>query len=271
MNLPDIRGMINVGKSLIMANRPEILLGSAIVATGASVILAARGGYKSGHDVAMLTVERAANDEPNPVPTRAEIVQLTWRNYVPAALATTTALGATTGLHFIHVHEKKLLVASGLAAVEEARKAAQEYIEDMQNSVDNNTGEKTNAKIKAEMLERNAARHGGMAHLMDSSGMLTQVYPVRDARSLGTKWSNQLEVEEALLLVNEEIIQDGEASLDTFYSHWGLESPSEAQEYGWSGAERPEAKWSTSRRDDGQPIAVFTLVPPPHRGYDKSR
>jgi hypothetical protein len=267
MNLPDIKGIINVGKSLVMANRPEILLGAAIAATGAAVVLAAKGGYDSGKEVARLEDQRLINDEP--MPSKAEIVQLTWKNYVPAVLATTTALGATTGLHFIHVHEKRILVASGLAAIEETRKAAQDYIEDLEDSVDEHVTKATKKKIDESVADKQFQRPGG--YEVWSDGVIASKYLVRDEISGRDIYSNQLEIEAALVETMAQKNAEGEVSLNTFYNHAGFQENPVGEERGWnSGDTDVRLQWMTTRRDDGTPVAVFRFHNPPSEGFDRA-
>jgi hypothetical protein len=66
MNLPDVRGFVNVGKSFVKANRPEILLGASIAATAVSVVGAAIGGYRSGKQVAEISRKTVPRLSPRP-------------------------------------------------------------------------------------------------------------------------------------------------------------------------------------------------------------
>lgn len=265
MNLPDVRGFVNVGKSFIKANRPEILLGASIAATAVSVVTAAIGGYKSGKQVALLEAER---DEPL---TRAEIVTETWQNYVPAAGATVGALASTVGLHIVHVQEKKALIATALAAVEEVRVAATGMIEDMNEAVDENATPKTKEKIEAAYMEKSAARYDGTARLFSSDGVIEERYLVRDAKTGRDIYANRLIIDQALVEVNDELVHDGEVSLNTFYSHAGFNEIPEGDDLGWNGGEKVDVRWSTTVKDDGRPVVMFSFDPAPHRGYDKSR
>lgn len=265
MNVPDVRGFVNVGKSFIKANRPEILLGASIAATAVSVVGAAIGGYKSGKQVALLEQER---DEPL---TKAEIVTETWQNYVPAAGATVGALASTVGLHIVHVQEKKALIATALAAVEEVRVAATGMIEDMNDAVEENTTPKTREKIESAFMEKSADRWDGRPRLLSSDGVIEERYLVRDEKTGRDIYANRLIIDQALVEVNEELVHDGEVSLNTFYSHAGFNDIPDGEEYGWNGADKVEAKWSTTVKDDGRPVSVFSFNPPPRRGYDKSR
>jgi hypothetical protein len=284
MNLPDVRGVVSVGKSFIKANRPEILLGASVAATAISVVSAAIGGYRSGRHVESIERDRAEQQaayergeavepigEVKPL-TKTEIFQETWQNYVPAAGASVAAVASTFGLHVVHIQDKKALVATALAAVEEVRETARAYIEDLNEAVDENATDKAKEKIKAAHLEKSAARGNGIVHGIDPvSGVLFEQYLVRDGKSGQTVYSNQHEVEQALLRLNEELQQDGEVGLETFMSELGYEPSDDQESYGWSGHEKVRLHWDTTRTGDGRPVCVFSFDPAPRVGYDKSR
>lgn len=267
MKLPNFSNLIQVGKSILMAHRPEMLLGVAVAATASAVVLAAQGGYKSGQQVAEANAERAANDQ-EPM-TTPEIVMETWQNYIPAVGVGITALASTCGLHILHVKEKKQLVAAGLAAVEEAKKSYQEYVNELQSSVDENTTSKTRQKIENSMMEKNASRHGGTAHVWNDDGTIEQMYLVRDAASGRDLWSNQGRVKEAVAGLNLALAGEN-VDINTFYNYLGLKDVDNGDVRGWNNGEAVTIKWETDRREDGQPIVVFRLNPPAAEGYDKS-
>lgn len=263
MRLPDIKGIVNLGRTVVMANRPEILLGAAIASTIAAVALAAKGGYDSGKFIAHVESENLANGYPPP--TKAEIVQLTWQNYVPAALCTATALSSTGGLHWIHVREKKALVATGLAAVEEARTELKAYIDDLKDSVEENTTPKTLDKIKDGVVEKQIdrfERHG--------DGVLEPHYILRDRHSGNHFYGNRNDVIDAVTELNRSIVDNGDANLNTFYNHAGWNDTDHGNDVGWSGGQRVTVRWSLATREDGTPVAQFQLEPAPKADYEQS-
>lgn len=274
MQLPNVVGLVNVGRSFVKANRPEILLGASVAASVGSTVMAAIGGYRSGKQVAKLEQERVANvpaEEYKPL-SKVEIVTETWQNYVPAAGMVVGAVAGTVGLHAVHVQEKKALVATALAAVDEVRETARAYIEDLNEAVDENATDKSKEKIRAAHMEKSAARGDGIVRGIDPvSGILFERYLVRDGKSGQTVYSNEHEVQDALLRLNEELQQDGEVGLETFYSDLGFEPSDDGERYGWSGHEKVRLHWDTTRTGDGRPVCVFSFDPAPRVGYDKSR
>lgn len=258
MKLPNVGRLVGVGKALVMANRPEILLGSSIAAGLTSTLLAARGGYKSGIQVA--NAELASEE----LLTLQEKTFLTWKNYAPAAGAYIVGLGSTVGLHWVHIKDKKALVATGLAAVEEARTELKDYIDDIKDSVEENTTDKALTKIKDSVTERQIDRMEAA-----SDGILEPKYVLRDKHSGNHHWGNRNDIIDAVTELNRSIVDNGDADLNTFYNHAGWSDTDHGGEVGWTGGQRVTVRWSLCTRDDGMPVAQFQLEPAPIKDYDR--
>jgi hypothetical protein len=260
--MPNIAGVINVGKGLVMAHRPEILLGAAIAAGVGAVVLAARGGYKSGQEVLMAEAEKG---EPMTVQEKAV---LTWQNYVPAAAALVVGVGSTAALHVVHVKTQKALIATGLAAVEEIRTSAKAYIDDLHKSIDENSTPKTADKIE-EGLHSRLAERGVIDFTHDA--WYEPVYPVRDKRTGRDRPSNRIEIEEAIHEINNRLSKNEPVDLNSFYHLAGYDSIPDGDIVGWNAGEHVNLVWELTSRDDGQPTKVFSFRPQPNDRYDSSR
>lgn len=250
MNIPNIKGLVKVGRGLIMAHRSELLFGASLTATISSVVLAAKGGYEAGQRV--LKAEHPSVDlevAENPLDHK-EIAQLTWSCYVPAAAATVGAVASTTGLHLVHVKEKKALAAAALAAAEEVKNEATLYKKEVEELL---TDEQ-----KTELGER----------IQSSDAHVEELYLVRDAYTGRDIYSNRRRIEEACTEVNNNINGSGDVDLNTFYNYAGFNDVPHGLEYGWSGTFL-YVQWSSAIRDDGQPVAMFTFQPSPEKGFDR--
>jgi hypothetical protein len=266
VKLPNIRGLVGVGKVFVQTNRPEILFGASVVAQLAAVVAAARGGYKSGQQVmaqeyALEVDSLAKNIELTP----KEKFQLTWINYLPAAGLTLGAVGSTTGLHLVHVKEKKQLAAAALMAIEQVKVEANQYIDDVKAAVKENVTEKKLGAIDDAVLEKQAERNNGVAFAQNSDGEIEELYLVRDAKTQRDIWSNKAKIEEALLECNRLLLTEGSCDLDTFYSYAGYNVIPDGGNMGWSG-EEIHVIWSNTTRDDGRPVREFTFRPAPKSG-----
>ena len=253
--LSGAKGLVVLGKAFVMAYRPELLLGASITATAATGVLAAKGGYK-----ARGIVDEAEAKEQRPL-TAKEKANLTWHCYWPAAAASLTAMGSTTGLHIVHVKEKKQLAAMALLAIDEVKNEAQEKIDKVVGPLDKDQQEK--------VLEEKAGKSKkGVAKVVDSDGEIEELYLVRDAKTGRDIWSNEHRITEAVLEINNFIAKHGDCDLNTFYNNAGYGETPDGQDWGWSGA-WVELKWDVTVRDDGRPVKRFQFVTDPKKGYDR--
>lgn len=262
--MPNFSGLVQVGKTFIQANRPELLLGAAITATIGSVVLAAKGGYEARGIVEAEERDREYSQDPRPLPlTTREKAELTWKCYMPAAITTVGALGSTTGLHFVHIKEKKALVAAGLAAVEEVKAEAKRFSDEIDNAL--TPAEKKD--IQDRIFERNVNPATGVAVMQNTDGEVEEFYLIRDGKTGRDIWSNKIRVEDAVNELNNVLNGSGDAELNHFYTLAGFGSIPEGDRIGWSGA-LVSLEWSTTVRDDGRPVRQFDFRPAPKKGYD---
>lgn len=269
MKLPNIKGFASLGRAAVAAHRPEILFGTSIVTTVSAVVMAARGGYKSGQQV--LRAEYPDLDLENPEGKGKELdvkekIQLTWINYLPSAGLTAGALGATTGLHLVHIKEKKALAAAALMAIDEVKGQSKEYVDRVLEAVDGNVDDKTKEKIRDDAIDPN--RDGIRDEIESTDHEVAELYLVRDAKTGRDIWSNTLRIEEAVNAVNNFIAKHGDCDLNSFYSNAGFENTPDGDDWGWSG-DWVELKWDTTVRDDGRPVKRFAFRTDPKKGYDR--
>lgn len=259
IKLPNITGIVKVGKNFIMAHRPELLLGAAVTSSVGGAILAAKGGYEARGLVDEEIRRRDAANEKEPALTVKEKIQLTWMCYVPAAVTTTTSLASISGLHLVHVKEKKALATAALAAIEEVKEESKRFLKE--ETVGAMTPEEKE-KIYEDRLQNDPS-----VVMRDSDGEIEEMYLVRDAKTGRDIWSNQTRIEQAVLDVNNFIARHGECDLNSFYSNAGFGSTPDGDDWGWRGADWVEIVWDATVRDDGRPVKRFAFRTAPREGY----
>jgi hypothetical protein len=265
IKLPNIKGLALIAKGFTMAHRPELLFGVSVASTLGAVGLAAKGGYEARGILDEKVVGAPIDVDVIPV---KEKIQLTWLCYAPAAVATITSVGSTTGLHLVHVQEKKALAQAALAAIEEVRTEAKEYSDRLIAAVEENVDEKTAGAIADDALDPNKDGVVDACLINDSDHAVKELYLVRDAKTGRDIWSNELQVEEAANQVNSCIAKQGDCELNTFYSLAGFENTPDGDDWGWSG-DFVELKWDATIRDDGRPVKRFAFRTQPKKGYDR--
>lgn len=253
IKLPNITGIVKIGKNFIMAHRPELLLGAAVTSSVGGAILAAKGGYE-----ARGIVDKAESEKGSPLEVK-EKIQLTWLCYVPAAITTTTAVGTISGLHLVHVKEKKALATAALAAIEEVKAESKQFIKEK------TVGEMT-PEEKEKIFEDRLANDPTVV-TRDSDGEIEEMYLIRDSKTGRDIWSNQTRIEQAVLDVNNFIARHGECDLNSFYSNAGFGCTPDGDDWGWRGGDWVELVWDSTVRDDGRPVRRFAFRAAPKEGY----
>lgn len=268
IKLPNIKGLAVLGKAAVAAHKPEILFGTSIVTTLSAVVMAARGGYKSGQEVMRAEytdLDLVSPDGKAKTLDVKEKIQLTWLNYLPAAGLTAGALGATTGLHLVHIKEKKAIAAAALMAIDEVREQSKEYVDNVVKEIEKQTDPETKQKIVDACLDPD---EDGKTLVQNSDHEIEELYLVRDARTGRDIWSNERRIDEAVNNINKWIGQHGDCDLNTFYSNAGFEATPDGDDWGWSGA-FVELKWDEVKRDDGRPVRRFAFRTDAEKGYDR--
>lgn len=260
MNIPNIGGIVKVGKTFLMAKRPEIMLGTSVVAAISAAVLGAKGGWEARGIVEQRELELGRQTDVK------EKIQLTWMNYLPSAGLAGAAIGSTAGLHIVHVKEKKALAAAALMAIEEVKTEAKQYSDQLVEAVEKNTTPKTQQKIADDAIDPNG--DGIADHLQNTNHEVEELYLVRDGKTGRDIWSNERRIDEAVNTVNKWIASQGDCDLNSFYSNAGYEVLPDGDDWGWSG-ELVELTWDEVKRDDGRPVRRFAFRSKPSKGYDR--
>lgn len=262
MKLPNPTGLIRVGKMFVMANRPEILFGASVVSTIGAVVLAAKGGYEARGIIDAENNKRFITSEgPLSELTHKEMANLTWHCYIPALTLTIGAIGSTTGMHIVHIKEKKALATAALAAIDEIRTEAKTYEKALLEADPEKSEE-----VRNEVAERTHA-NGNKAREFDNEPMIEELYLVRDGYTGRPFYLTRARVDEGVNRVNQQINKSGDCDLNTFYMWAGLPELERGIEEGWSG-ELISISWEDEHLEDGRPISTFHFVTPPKKGYD---
>lgn len=266
INLSHAKGLVVLGKTFLLAHRPELLFGASVVSTVSAAVLGAKGGYEARGLVDEEIRRRDAANEQEPALTTREKANLTWHCYWPAAAATLAGVGSTTGLHIVHIKEKKQLAAMALLAIDEIKKEAAEAVEEHVGPLSKDQQEK--------VLEKTANKKTGVAKVENSDGEVDELFLVRDMESGRDIWSNKLRIEEAMCEVANMVNGSGNASLNNFYEQAGFGRLDRADYVGWSGV-LPSIDWNDPNgvpiagvRDDGRPWRGFRFRPGVEDGYD---
>lgn len=265
-NLNNVKNVINVGKAFAIAHRPEMLFGMSVAASVGSTVLAGIGGYKARGLVEQERFDQGlasgwSRDENDPDISTKDKIQLTWQCYLPSAFALTTAVGSTTGLHLVHLKDKKAIVQASAVALEEAKQMYSKWEQETLAEI----GPEKVKEIQNSIYEKNADENG-VFRGRNADGVLTEKYIVRDGFTGRDIWSSKEEIEDALNETNNWINNEGDVELNHFYGLAGFDHVPQGDDIGWSG-QLVEIKWDLTTREDGRPVRRFTFREAPEKDY----
>lgn len=251
MNL-NITSHIKTVKHLVTANSPALLVGTAIVGVITTGVLAAKGGYKA----------RGLVDEAEEAKGEALNVQekfhLTWLCYAVPAVTGASAIAATVGVHTIHT--KRHAALTGLYAV--ASNRFDEYTEQAETALGAKKSQTMNNEVAQKHVDGRPVESHGVV-MVDSAGTELCFDDWTGRYFMGS----MALIDNAFHELNLTLLESGDASLNDFYDHLGLDPIPFGDDFGWSG-EKVNGRFGSVIASDGRPaISVwFHKNPQPGKG-----
>lgn len=246
----DIARTIRTTKSVITANSPVLLVGTAIAGVVATGILAAKGGYKARGVIDTAELEKGEEL------TLPEKIQLTWLCYAVPAVTGASAIAAVVGVHTIHT--KRAHAMAALYAV------ASTKLDDVQEKAEELLGAKKTQELNNAVGQKAIDR----AAPNDDDVIITNGGDVL----CFDEWSGRLftsslpMIEKAVACANGEMARFGEVSLNFIYDE--LELPNiTSGDAGWQDLENKKdvvhVKFSTIQTSKGRPAISFRFSKAP--------
>lgn len=242
---------IKAVRSVVTANSPVLLVGTAITGIVATGVLAARGGYKARGIIDEAQAKLDTEPESRQL-TVQEQFQLTWLCYAAPALTGASTVLSVVGVHTIH--NKRHAALAGLYAVTTNR--IDEYTEKAEELLGpKKTQELTNAVAQKRIDETELVNH--------------EVIITGEGKELCyDEWSGRYFmgslpiIEQAINEVNRSLLNDDGASINDFYDWVGLTPIESGNDMGWSG-KKINGKFGAVTSPDGRPaISVWFQRPP---------
>lgn len=239
----NLASYVKTAKSVITANSPVLLLGTTIAGVVTTGVLAAKGGYRAR---GIVDEEQARRDqeETSASLTPRDILLLTWPCYTLPAISSAGTIASAVGIHTIHTKRANAMAA--LYAVTSNK------LDDMTERAEELLGPKKTQQLQNDVAQRQIDR--------DPFDDETEVLMIEDGTELCyDDWSGRYfmgsmnKLEGAINDVNRLLIDNGDVSLNDFYQYVGLPDIPMGQSFGWSGAEKIEARFGGVTAKDGRP------------------
>lgn len=240
--------------SFVARKTPVLLTGLGVVgvfSTAYFSIKATPEAYRQIQD---------AKSERTDVLTKAEIVKLVWKEYIPAGASAALTSAAIIAVNSVHNRRQAAIVS--LYTLSE--KALSEY----QTKVRETIGEKKEKGIRDAIVEdqiRNNPNDGSTQVIVTGRGQslcydtLTGRYFKSDIESIRRAQND----------VNAQAINDMYASQNDFYRMVGLPPVMFGEEHGWRPDAQMDISFSSHLSEDGEPCLALEYRIKPIRGYWK--
>ena len=239
-------------------NSPAILTAFAVTGTVATAYLTGKAVLKADKIIADYNRDLANAIQPhNPPLTAKEKVELTWKQFIPAAGAAVVTVACMVAANRIGARRvAALATAYGLA-----EKAALQY----KDKVVETLGKKKEENIRAAMAQDEVDRHPISRETVFIEGGGSDLF--RDSWSGRYFNSSKVALEKAMNQINYQLTHEYAASLSDFYDLVGLDHTDESDMIGWNSDCQLELEFDWASTADDRPCGVVRFRTVPYRGH----
>lgn len=250
--------ILNNVKKETVKRSPEILLGLGITGMLTSVVLAVKATPKVYELIKDENYIREKSGEPEL--TKTEIIKMSWKPYLPAALSFSVSAACLIGANNINTKRNALLAT----AYTLSEKALVEY----KDKVIEVVGEEKEKEIRDKVSKDRMAKDSVKNHevIITNKGD-TLCYDTISGRYFK---SDVDKIKKAENIVNHTLITNDYCSLNEFYDEIGLDATEMGSAIGWNVDNGLiEIYFSAQIADDGQPCVVVNYDIQPTYHFDK--
>ena len=243
--------MKKIGRKLLAKTKKNsnyILAAGAVIGLGATVYFVAKGQMRADEILAKRKEE--ADPEIEEVLTKKELLKMTWKCYIPAAISTGATLFCIVGSTYISAKQIAALTAS-VAAIRASR-------DQLEQAIREKYGDEALVELKKKMtlfkpekevvIIKTTAEETGNGDLLCFEG-----YSGRWFRS------SPEAVKKAIDELEDQIRRYDCASLNDFYRFLGIEETHFGNEHGWIDYEYDSCVEEYRDGDDWMPIRIETF------------
>ncbi len=238
---------------------PELLTGVSVIGLGATVYLSAKAGYKAGiHVVSEFStrLDNAAEDEEVVPMSAKEIVQDTWKFYIPVAVVGVSTAIAIVGSNRVSNNQKIALFSA--AAISE--RALSEYQQKIVETTSKPKERKIRDEIAQDEVNNQGAKLDNLTIEKDGDVMVIEMHTRQVFVSTAEK------IHRAENDANREALHDGYISLNVFLDYLGLPSSDAGEVVGWNNSKPLEVVIGGAAHDE-KPVLTIDYRHPPTVTY----
>ena len=240
---------------LLKKHSPEILTGIGIAGMVLTTIMAVKATPK-----AMRLIENKKKEECRDELEAAEIVQTTWKCYIPAAVTGVVSIGCLIGAGSVNSRRKAALAT----AYTLSESALREYKDKVVETIGEKKEKEVRDSIAKDKIEKNPVKE---CDVIITGNGTTRCY---DAHS-GRYFDSDIEsLKKAVNEINRRMIDESYISLNDFYYAIGLEGSEIGRYLGWrADIGLLELDFSAQLDKNGTPCLVMDYNIAPQYDFDK--
>lgn len=248
-----VKGM----RTALTKHSPEILTGIGIAGMLSTTVLAVKATPK-----ALRKIEEYKKVSDNEDLKPIEVIKVTWKCYIPAAITGVTSAACLIGASSVHVRRNAALAT----AYNVSRTALAEY----KDKVIETIGEKKEHAIREHISKDKIENDPVTNHevIMTDKGN-TLCYDSHSGRYF---YSDIDAIKRAITKINRRLVTSSEmyASLNEFYNEIGLEATQIGYDLGWNIDDGEiDIDFSSQLATDGRPCLVITYTVAPDYNFSK--
>lgn len=243
--------VLRTAEKFVIDNSPGILTGLGVAGTVTTAILAGKAAYSSA-----LVIESYRPTHADELTVKQQF-EMTWKEYIPAAVALSTTITAIVMAN--HIGSRR--AAAIAAAFKLSEKMSEEYREKIVQTLGKNKEEVVRTELAADRMAKTPGSE--MIYIAGSEVVFF------DELS-GRYFKNEVEsVKKAVNEINHQVNNFYCASLTEFYEKVGLPKTVFSDEVGWNTDSLLEVHYNATLMTDGRPAIGIAYNQTPIHGYDR--
>lgn len=246
----NVSSMIRKFRHFADENSPVILTGMAVSGSFLASYLTYKGTMKSAGQILKTVIETEATENTEKKFSTAEIVSLTWKNYIPAA----AALGGTTACMVLATKIGLDRTAAATAALVVTERTYDQYKDKIKETLGENKHVKIVDAVATDQVS--SVPNNSTIILGDDEQWCFDVWSGRYFKS------KREIIDRAVNEFNRDLLTDDYASLSEFYDRLNLDHIQESDRIGWRNDHLLELKYTAVLKDN-KPCLAFTFDPVP--------
>lgn len=257
MNKPDVAKAFKTVQASLSKHSPAILTGLGITGFITTTVFAVRATPK-----ALKLIEAKKKEENVDKLPPIDVVKVTWKCYIPAAISGVTSAACLIGAHSVH--------AKRHAAIATAYKLSETALAEYKDKVIETIGEKKEKTVRDKVAQKKIEEKP----LSKSEVIITKKGDLLCFEPTSSRYfkSDKETIRSAINNLNEQMLHDmfGYVSLNDFYDELGLDHTSIGDDLGWNIEDgQIRVDFSYMGADDGTPCMVINYDVGPRYGYNK--